>query len=1332
MYMNKREQLLDKKMNDSAMTVEKLREKMTLSEKIRELESSLCSNECSFTLVDGKIELAASGNNYALGHYRSPAHYGHRETRLTPGQAVELNNKFQEQAIAGSRLGIPTLLHEEACHGAQWCDATVFPQMIGLTSSWDAGLMRRVFDVVARETRVAGIRLVLAPVVNIARDCRWGRMQETCGEDPYLSSVMGVACVKAFEEAGVAATPKHFVDNLGDGGRDSLPPNTSWRVAHEVYFPPFKACLREGGARAIMPGYNSFDGTSCHANRRLLTDLLRDEWGFEGIVVSDYGGVKGMVNRHFLTDRWEEASRLGLAAGVDVEFFTDGELRLLHERGELNEEQLNRSVARVLKLKLELGLFENPYGDPGEADRMVRCKEHRELALESARQSIVLLKNQDQALPLPASCRRIGLFGPAADVARLGGYSGPSNGWRGEGALSPLAGIRQLLRELGSDTELVLHRHGEDAAQLARTCDVALFFGTIREGEGKDRCHCGLPPGGAASQDMRKSEEQDNIVVNFDYDLLPPGDQEQILQAIAATGTPTVVTLLAGAPVICDTWIDKVQGLLMAWYPGEQGGRAIAEILFGVTNPSAKLPVTWPKHHGQLPTYYNHKPTGRKLIYCDNDGKPLYPFGYGLSYTTFAYSDLRVEQRAFALDETIPVSLTVRNTGDRDGAEAVQLYIHRVHAGVVVPVKELKAFAKVDLRPGEAKVVELEITPEDLVYVDEAGREIYWPKAQVSSADVYGGKLFPHGNYRRGYTDADFKPNGFDASRLGTLPPPGQHPRLYVTPDDLQRIRDQVALGENAPHYFRVFWELFKQQTGVGADGKIPADKIAAVSGTGYSMISPFLRQITYAQIMNDDELGRELAKRLAERAKDDINVLDLYDEQPFRDNFWVVSDTRWLPDGHPMKERGQWYWPMYPEAYDYSWRWLDENGRAAVRAVMARIIKDRFTHFMEIPANHHLINHASMAMLFGSYFLAIEGEEGYNAEQYAVVREKFEEVLEYYIAPSGVMYENVKGFLPWQIYLAMARRENGKPLMHPHLFEHMRQTMFSARNVQNTYASWTRPIAPRPETDALKQFWNPRGDERSRTWQVEGSGHPLMFFTLMHYFYPGRPDFDLIFKSACRTANLDFVLDPDISGGLRDLEFPMLMLAFASDGILDPSTGSGPAAKPVNWNQTAVDFMKETAHVDLERGLGQMRSSWDRDALQLNIDCRSDFYTGGHETPDLGNFNFVADGIYWAPYFGAYQPAMHRNVITVDGKNGSMPSVSGDFISQENTPEATTAIMEYSRGMQFNQQARSELILQPKLTIPFHQWMAGSYGWGRTRSWQAAFAPRAAGSRNT
>lgn len=606
------------------------------------------------------------------------------------------------------------------------------------------------------------------------------------------------------------------------------------------------------------------------------------------------------------------------------------------------------------------------------------------------------------------------------------------------------------------------------------------------------------------------------------------------------------------------------------------------------------------------------------------------------------------------------------------------------------------------------------------VYIDKGGQEIYWPKAQVSSEDVYSGVLRKYKNYRRGYTDADYVKNGFDASRLGTLPPAGEHPRLYITPDDLARIRENVAKGDEAPHYFQIFWNVFKHQAGVDEAGEIPADKIAAVTGTGYSMINPFLRQILYAQIVNDDELGRELAKRFAAQAKEDIEVIKLYDEQVFRDNMWVVSDTRWLPDGHPMKNRGQWYWPMYPEAYDYAWRWMDDKERADVRAVMAAIIADRYTHFMEIASNHHLINHASMAMLFASYFLAIEGEEGFDAEQYAVVREKYDEVLEYYIAPSGIMYENVKGFLPWQIYLAMARREEGKPLMHPHVFEHMRQTVFSARNVQNSYAIWTRPpLRVDPEKNEFaKSFWDPRGDWRSRTWEVQPSGHALPFLTMMHYFYSDRKDFDLIFKSAVHTANLNFFMDMSLNTTVRDLEFPALMLAFASDGVV------GADGEPVNWNEAEVDFMDQTSHIDMERGLGQMRSSWKKDALQLNIDGRSDFYTGGHESPDLGNFNFAAHGIHWAPYFGAYQPAVHRNVITVDGMNGQMPSVSGDFISQTDSETATTAVIEYSRGMQFNQQSRNELIQHPKLTIPFHQWMAGSYGWGKTRSQQAAFAP--------
>lgn len=602
------------------------------------------------------------------------------------------------------------------------------------------------------------------------------------------------------------------------------------------------------------------------------------------------------------------------------------------------------------------------------------------------------------------------------------------------------------------------------------------------------------------------------------------------------------------------------------------------------------------------------------------------------------------------------------------------------------------------------------------LYVDEGGQEIYWPKAVVSAEDVYSGAIHRAEQPRRGYTEADWVTEGFAVDRLSDLPPPGEHPRLYITPTDFQRIRDHVAMGEEAPRYFQTLWQAVLEQGGILKDGEKLDFTPAEFTGTGYSMVNNFIRQIIYAQVMNDDELGRALAESLYKASLRDHQVLDLMDTRPDRDNVWMVTDTRWLPDGHEFKPYGQWYFPSYPESYDYAWRWLSEEERASVRGVIARLQNDRYTHFMELPSNRHLINHASMAMLWMAYPLVIEGEEGYNRENYEFARAKAEEVLEYYISPDGVMYENVKGFLPWQIYLAIARREGGGILQHPHIFEHMRQTFSSAKNLQNPYVSWTRPPIPRWH-EAASTFLDPRKAE-ARSWQIDSSGHPAALFAMMNWFYPERPDFDFIYKTRAHTDNLTLFADKSIPTSIRDVEYPALQLAFATDGMADE------AGEPINWNRKPIEFEAQTSRVDLERGVAQIRSSWDKDALQVTLESRSDFYTGGHETPEFGNFTFAAHGVLWAPYFLAYQPSIHRNVVTVNGQNGEYPPVATHFVGFEDNDIASTAVMDYSLGMQFKQHARNELILHPKLEIPFHHWMRGAYGWGRERTWQKAFQP--------
>jgi len=483
--------------------------------------------------------------------------------------------------------------------------------------------------------------------------------------------------VRAFEQQGIVATPKHFVCNYGDGGRDSNAPEIGWREAREVYLPPFKACVQEAGARGIMAAYNSFDGVPCHCNRKLLTDILRREWGFKGIVVSDYGGVEGIENAQD-TAVPDGPFRRAIEAGLEVALpDSGGRLAVNMKSVDKDADALDRAVLRVLRLKFELGLFENPFGDAAEADRIVRCQAHRDLALEAARKSMVLLKNKNGVLPLKKDIKTLGVFGSAARKLQLGGYSAPygCDGKR-EGAVTAFDGLGKALP---AGARLV-----ESLADV-KQCETVLYFVDINEGEGSDRSDCGLSAA-----------------------------QEDEIQTLAASGVPIVVVMFNGSAVTMRRWVDKVDAVLEAWYPGEQGGTAVAEALFGWLNPAGRLPITFPKSEGQMPLYYNQKPSGRGYGYVGDDGKPLFPFGYGLSYTKFVYSDLVVGTPKVTTGEAAKLSVRVANTGDRDGDEVVQLYIHLPRRSVVTPLKELKGFKRVTLKPGAAQTVEFTLGPDDL------------------------------------------------------------------------------------------------------------------------------------------------------------------------------------------------------------------------------------------------------------------------------------------------------------------------------------------------------------------------------------------------------------------------------------------------------------------------------------------------------------------------------------------------------------------------------------------------------------------------------------------
>lgn len=676
-----------------------LLQELSLDEKIYQVTSEMIFD------VDEDYEIK---RNPMFGSYRNPGHFMHqgRSVPASPSQVTERINRDVMLSIEAQPHHIPPIENGEALHGAQWGMCTNFPQPINLASSFNPGLVEQVADVIGKECSAAGVRQVFSPVVNLARDCRWGRTVETYGEDVKLSSDMGAAMCRGLEKNGVIATPKHYADNYAFGGRDSNYSETSERTMRETVLPPFKACF-DAGAQSVMAAYNGWDGIPCSANKHLLTDILRGEWGFDGFVVSDYNGVEGIYSTHNLASSEAEAAAMALKAGLDVILPFDwfDYVKEAVKKGFISEEELNKNVLRVLIAKYRLGLFDNPFCSPEKADEIVRCKEHKKLALAAARETIILLKNSG-ILPLKKSnIKKIGVFGQSADLIPIGSnYSGPYNApWQGEDAPTPI----QALTEYLSGCAEVVFYSSDDIEKYASSCDAVLYFTSILEGEGSDRSDLRLP-----SVSVQRNKEDDAGFIVDNAKQVITDNQEQSIIRLCKANANTVVILENGAPVDMTAWIESAPAVIEAWYPGEQGAKALAEILFGETNPSAKLPVTVPKSAGQLPLNYSYKPSGRGYSYCDNDGKPLFPFGYGLSYTSFAVDNIRAELIA----DGVNISFDILNTGAYDGAEVVQVYLSSRNCEVVRPVKELKAYKKIELKAGEKKTETISLDAEAFYY----------------------------------------------------------------------------------------------------------------------------------------------------------------------------------------------------------------------------------------------------------------------------------------------------------------------------------------------------------------------------------------------------------------------------------------------------------------------------------------------------------------------------------------------------------------------------------------------------------------------------------------
>ena len=653
-------------------------------------------------------------------------------SQVGPRDTAVLRNEAQKFLVERTRLGIPALFQGEALHGFMSNGSTSFPQVLGLASTWDPELVERVFSAAADEMAAAGVRQAFTPVLDLARDPRWGRTEETYGEDPFLVSRMGVAAIRGLQGTSfvidrhhVLATAKHFAAHgQPEGGRNTAPANYSERILRESFFMPFQAAVEEAHVASVMASYNEIDGIPSHINHWLLDRVLRQEWRFQGYVTSDGGGLQMLVNTHHVAADYAEAARKALAAGVDFDLSDGSVYQTLIEQarsGIIPEKQIDDAVERVLAAKFRLGLFENPYADPDYAAQVTNSREHKELALKAAEEAIVLLKNEGNLLPLDGKkIKSVAVIGPNAADVHLGGYSrdpGPGN------QVSILEGIRQ---RVGAGIKL-LYAEGckltsakpgwagwyvdnvalidpptqaqsiQEAAVLARQADVAILV--VGENESTNR----------EAWSERHLGDRDSL------DLL--GAQDKLVQAVIDTGIPTVVFLINGRPLSINYAAQHARAIIEGWYLGEQGGIAAARVLFGDINPGGKLPVTFPRSVGQIPAYYDHKPS-RDRSYAFTNSQPLFPFGYGLSYTTFGFDNLRVEPALMDAGGTTTVRVEVTNTGNREGDEIPQLYMHQRVASVTQPVKQLRGFRRISLRPGEKTTVEFLITPETLSILD--------------------------------------------------------------------------------------------------------------------------------------------------------------------------------------------------------------------------------------------------------------------------------------------------------------------------------------------------------------------------------------------------------------------------------------------------------------------------------------------------------------------------------------------------------------------------------------------------------------------------------------
>lgn len=810
---------------DSSLSVEvrvkDLLSRMTAEEKFYQvfmIAHDGVFQESDYTYGIFGIEMNTSGLNEAAGQ---------QMLDYSKGNAIETELaemlRIQKYLVTQTRLGIPAVFFGESLHGVVAKGGVTYPQSIALAASFNTSLMEEVSDAIATASFQRGWRMVLSPVVNIATDVRWGRTEETYGEDPYLSSLFGAAFVRAFESKNIVATPKHFVANVGDGGRDSYPIHLDDKALNEIHYPPFRACF-DAGARGVMASYNSLNGVPCSMNADLLQHTLKENWKFNGVVISDAGAVGGANVLHNTSPDYPTSGKQAIENGMDVIFQTSIHHDKLFSspflKNEVRTSALDSAVARVLRVKFELGLFENPYAEYHEIDLKVQ----QELALKAAEESIVLLKNENNVLPLSSNYKRILVVGEDATDCRLGGYSGSgyslvnvfdgmkehyegdvgieytrgssrrieeeeilpeenlseiqaryfselnfqgfevAKKWKGvldfyytfyspdeqiqkekfsakfETVFTPSDNNWEAIGLKGNDgfrmyvnNEMVIDQWEKVSfhsvlhsmkLEKGKSYNLRIEF---RETFGNAQLALVGRRKNTEAEEIQRavslSKKADAIVVVAGIEegefqdrskLSLPGNQEKLILELAKTGKPIVVVLVGGSAIVMERWLNEVDGVVMMWYAGEQQGYALANVLSGKVNPSGKLPITFPRHEGQLPLSYWHEPTGRGSDYIDGTGLPLFPFGYGKSYTSFSLTDLNANEKGEGRNKYCEVSIKLKNTGAVAGSEVVQMYVQRPNSQRVEAVQKLKGFQKVFLQPNEEKELIFRVGQQEL------------------------------------------------------------------------------------------------------------------------------------------------------------------------------------------------------------------------------------------------------------------------------------------------------------------------------------------------------------------------------------------------------------------------------------------------------------------------------------------------------------------------------------------------------------------------------------------------------------------------------------------